>query len=238
MKRFAAFVVAIFVVFSLASLASAQVPKYDVTVGGYVGVAIPQSTDIGVSGPGAAFTAKSVQVNPSVSVGGYADFWTTQFRAKTKLDFGAGLEFTQAYPVIDQQAVRASGMIGGNPVVGATVNPMGLDMKTIVVNFKVRHPFGVSKDRPFGKWNAFAGAGGGAEILSVTTGCGGDTVTAPVGQVLAGAEYFLTKHLGASATYKYSFSSPTFRVAGANYAAQTNGSAVLFGLAYHFGLKK
>lgn len=224
--------------------ARCQVRPWDVSLGAFVGGALPFDTNVKSSGQTRglpfSFTAKDLTLKDSVSFGGKLTGWWTGLRPRTHLDFGAGLDITRFYPDIKAQTASISGTIGGLPVSGVSAPwpKVGVSSTLVGLNALVRWPLGVTPELPNGRWYPYLGLGGGADIARATLEGSSDTDTAAALQVLGGVTLFLTRHLALFAEYKFTHASHSFAFSGPGYQETDKGTGdvnhLVGGLAWHF----
>ena len=222
--------------------ARGQERPWDVSLGAFVGGALPFGTDVQASGSTLGvpfvFTGKDVSLKDSVSFGGKLTGWWTGLRERTHLDVGLGLDVTQAYPDIKAQTVAATGSVGGVPVVGASFTKVGISSTLVGIDALVRYPLGVTPDLPNGRWTPYLGVGGGADIARATWQGASDTDTAAALEVLGGVQVFLTRHLALFAEYKFTHADHTFAFTLPSIQETDKGTGnvnhLVGGLAWHF----
>src|SRR5207244_13241889 len=123
------------------------------------GVALPSKTDLTEVSPGSSVTARDVKLDNSPSIGGKIGMYTTQFRARSGLDFGVEWDITNFSP--DQ---KGNQILNGGAVV---TTPVNMNSTLIAVNLLARKPFGVTQDLPNGRWHPYVGIGGGVQICTI-----------------------------------------------------------------------
>ena len=224
--------------------AQSQVPSWDVSLGAFVGGALPFGTDVQSSGQTMglpfSFTAKDLSLKDSVSFGGTLTGWWTGLRDQTHLDVGLGLDVTQSYPDMKAQNAPVWGTIAGLPVSGISAPWPKVGISSTLVGFDalIRWPLGVTPDLPNGRWYPYLGVGGGPDIARATLEGSSSTDTTAALEVLGGVQFFLTRHLAVFAEYKFTHASHTFTFTGPTYHETDTGTGnvnhVVGGLAWHF----
>jgi opacity protein-like surface antigen len=215
---------------------------WDISVSGFGGMALPFSTKTKITDPTlpADLTVNGVRLDSSTSFGGKVSAW----RRRQALDFvdlgvhpdlGIELDVTRFSPNVRTQTGEASGVIAGSLVTQASPIKLGIDVTIIAVNLLARFPMGLRDDLPNGRWYPYLGMGAGAAISRAKTTTGEqDTSTEPAFQVLGGLKYFLGRHVGIFAEYKFTHASHAFTLATTRQEMIVNTSHVVVGIAAHY----
>lgn len=204
----------------------------------FAGRAFPNTTDIRTDNPAAQdFTAKDAKLSSSLSLGGKIGVWIKRLRPTTGVDIGLEWDVTNFSP--DQVASRypGSGSSGGLPVTSVITPQMDMNSNVVTLNVLIRKPIAVTQELPNGRWFPYIGIGGGWQS---TTYASGGIKTDPAFKAMAGAQLFVTKHIGLFGEYKFTYSeqnlgftSPTTgAIFHQNYVFSVNH--LVGGVALHF----
>jgi opacity protein-like surface antigen len=204
-------------------------------------MAIPFSTKARITNSiiPADLTVNGVRLESTRSFGGKLTAW----RRRQTLDFGVGiqpdlgieLDVTRFNLDVKTQTRDATGVVAGSPVTQAS--PIAMDMGTTVVavNLLARFPMGFREGLPNGRWYPYVGIGAGAAITRAKTLTGEqDTSTEPALQFLGGLKYFVARHVGIFAEYKFIHTSQGFQFATTRQEMVINTNQLLVGIAAHF----
>ena len=211
-----------------------RVKPIDLYISIFGGVALPSKTDLTEVSSGSSVTARDVKLDNSPSIGGKIGMYTTQFRARSGLDFGVEWDITNFSP--DQ---KGNQILNGGAVV---TNPVNMNSILIAVNLLARKPFGVTQDLSNGRWYPYVGIGGGVQTSTFeppgTIKKGKQTD--PAFQGLAGVKVFLAQHIALFGEYKFTHASHTFETQDISTGAiitdkyTFNVNHIVAGLAVHF----
>jgi opacity protein-like surface antigen len=186
---------------------AAEVPAWDLSASAFVGVALPQSTDVSVSGA----TARDVDLSNAVSFGGKLTAWTTELRPRLLVDLGLQFDVTQSFPEVKPQTFVVTGLPG--VVAARLTEPLKLSNTLVAVNLLARVPVGVTADLPAGRVAPYVGGGVGTQTARAKLAGNSDTDTAVAFQGLAGLSVALTRHLALFGEYKYTHAKHQFDLA-------------------------
>jgi hypothetical protein len=213
-----------------------ELPTYDISISGFVGIAIPSTTDMSQADltTNTNFTAKGVQRDSSASYGGKVTGWTTATRAKTGLDVGIELDYTHFSPDRPSQTTGANGINAGAPVSSARLLQNDMGVRIVAVNALVRWPIGVTEALPHGRWYPYVGIGGGTQRASLRLSDGREEAnTALMAEGLAGMKLFFTRRVAVFTEYKYTYADHTFLFDNTR-SEIIRAQHWIFGLALHF----
>ncbi len=192
-----------------APLASAE-DELDISLSAFGGWALVDDTDIGVLQPSPFIDAKAegATLSNDLTFGGKLTGWWRIPGPLERIDFGLELDFTRFTSGMGAQTLEATG--GG---VATITFPMAFDIESnvLAVNLLWRYPVAVSEDLPSGRWYPYFGVGGGWS-LSRMRQVGGPWQydDSPLFQALAGAKYFITRHVALCGEYKRTQTSHDF----------------------------
>jgi opacity protein-like surface antigen len=192
------------VVLALALLLSPNLVAAEPYAGLFVGAALSRDTDIDQKLFPVTF--KDVELDTSVVFGGKAGFFfdTPVLGGHTGLE----LEVYHLRPNIDTQTVSLSANGFGGKI---TFNAADLHVTAVGLNALYRLPLVSSADFPRGRLHPYLGVGLGAFIAHLETRTTvldanvdfGDTDVRPGAQAVAGAKFFLTRHVAVFGEYKF-----------------------------------
>ncbi len=235
-----------------------EVPMWGFTVSTYGGVAIPADTNntlettptvvVRMDSEGqdtvptelGELRLSDIDLNNSVTYGGKVGVWNRGLRHSTHLDFGVELDVMSAWPNIDEQEVKASGLIDGVSVDRANIGPIDLDFTAITFNFMARYPFGANAMLPAGRVAPYVGLGGGFAIgRAEEPDQDADTNMSGVFQLTLGMEYFVLDSdkldLAIFSEYVHTRMGFDFKLGNDERKFDVNNNSINFGATVHFG---
>jgi opacity protein-like surface antigen len=217
--------------------------SWDLSVSAFGGTAIPFATRAKITDPTipADLTVSGVRLDSSPSFGGKLTIWNRRQVPDSvgniglQPDLGIELDITRFSPDIKAQTRAATGVLAGSAVTQASPIAFELDTTVIALNLLARFPIGVRDDLPSGRWYPYVGIGAGAAITRAKTVTGQqDTSTEPAFQFLGGLKYFLSRHIGVFAEYKFTHVSHPFEITTTRQEVILNVNHLLVGIAAHY----
>ncbi len=208
----------------------------DFYVGFYLGVSQPLESDFTVRDSAAATEGlvQGVGFDGSFLVGFKAGGYFPRKAGSPWPQFGLEIEYYGFDADRDRERLRPAGDVFDSHHFVAN---------TLALNVLTRYPLLRSPELPNGRFQVYAGVGGGIEwarveervfffgFLATTVE---DRHSSPVFQGLAGMKVFLTPHVALFAEYKYSQASHTLQFRGITETFDLKVNHFSGGLAYHF----
>jgi len=206
----------------------------DFYVGFYLGVSQPLESDFTVRDSAAATESLVLDV-------GFDGSFLLGFKAGRYFPRKAGSPWPQFGVELDIYAFDADQDVEKVQPTADVSDFRNIHVETLALNVLARYPLGRSAELPNGRFQVYAGVGGGIEraraevpgFIPFTT-VAEDRDVGPVFQGLAGVKVFFTPHLALFAEYKYSQASHTLHLRGITETFDLRVNHVYGGFAYHF----
>ena len=206
----------------------------DLYVGFYLGLSQPLDSDFTVrdSGAGTGGVVGDVGFNGSFLLGWKVGGFFPRGAGSPWPQFGLELDLYAFDADQDVEKIR--------PTVEVS-DFEDIHVETLALNLLARYPLGRSAELPSGRFQVYAGIGGGFEraraevpgfILFSTAA--EDEDLSPVFQALAGVKLFFTPHLAFFAEYKYSRASHSLQLFDVSEKFVLEVNHFAGGFAYHF----
>lgn len=236
-RRFIRALIMLTAVWPMAMPGTASADDFDPYVALFGGWAMPDKTDVKISGsPGTDASVNRVALDSSLSLGGRIGVWMTQPRDSMGIDIGVEVDVTNYSPSqAGGKRYDASGTVSGIPVTSSTTDQLNINSTLATVNLLVRLPLLDSQDFPDGRLFPYIGGGVGVERMEYrSTPASGNAIDMAY-QVKGGIEYYMTPGVSAFIEGKYTMTDHTIKDGAGNDNNYTfNVLHTVGGLALHF----
>ena len=210
--------VALLCFMSVPMIASASCPDLaGLWAGGQIGLTVPGSTDVNLTGPNFKGTASNLGFNTGVMAGATVGYDFTRY-------FGVALDYSwNGLPIPNQRTGRF------------LVSSMNAYQNTIAALAMFRYGLLANQDFPAGRVFPYIGVGPALVITTAGFSAGSQTST-NVGLVAeSGVRFFVVPKVSVDAAFRYKMSKPAFETQGVSVdPGAINTYGFLTRVAYHF----